>query len=843
MDKRLERNLNNVQADYVAPFLWMHNEDDNLLLDEIEHIYQGGMRSICLESRPHEEFCREDWFSDVKLIFDECKKRDMKVWILDDKHFPSGYANGIFVEKYKHMQAWGITECHIDVVGPVIESCAMVDDWKTSEEDEIMAIIACKHIPDSSMYYDETIDLTGNLSDGMVYFSLPDGMWRIMFLIKTRSGILEERKPYVDTMNPAAVDLYIDEVYQPHYDKFKEYFGNTFLGFFSDESSMNANTANDLATLPGKPFMHYPWNDRAFKVIEDKYGKDTYKKLAALWVDIDGVSSQVRYDYMDMVTKEYQRNFNGRLAKWCHEHGVMYIGHIIEDNNSHCAIGFSVPHYFRALWDMDMGGIDVVLHQIMPGLTQCSNRGRVEYFHMNYKLNHYVLAKLASSFSHIDPRKKNRAMAEVFGGYGWAEGTKLMKYLIDHMLVRGMNYFVPHAFSPFEDDNDCPPSFYNRGKNAQYKYFKSIMDYTNRMCNLLTDTKHISSCALLYDAENKWVSKEFLPMEDVAKQLYDNLVDYDIVPSEILGNMQGDTLNGEKYSMLLVAYADTIPNEVREKLDNLEIPVIMVANGEKKCDYPSVDISEIARYVKENGFNDVDSDYDGILLRFYHCVRDDVHMYMFNNEDINNTINTKVTLSAFSGGDYVLYDAQTNKACKGNSDNNQISLSIEPYHSVVVMVGNIGADELDGIEEIKIGKEVIIKPYFDISTKKERDTQYTFYKRTDKLENISGKNALPFFGGKIQYKAEFDSPFENCLLDLGFVGEAVDIYVNEQLAGERYTPKYSINISDFVKKGTNTLELIVSTTSAYENRDDFSKYMAFDANGVLGPIKLIEVVK
>ena len=81
-----------------------------------------------------------------------------------------------------------------------------------------------------------------------------------------------------------------------------------------------------------------------------------------------------------------------------------------------------------------MSGIDVVLHQIVPGLTECSNAGYVSYKHMNNEFFHYYLGKLASSFAHIDPKKKGRSMCEIFGAYGWAEGTKIMKYHMDHML-------------------------------------------------------------------------------------------------------------------------------------------------------------------------------------------------------------------------------------------------------------------------------------------------------------------------------------------------------------------------------------------------------------------------
>ena len=58
MDKRLQDNLNNIQQNFIAPFLWLHNEDDKYIIVEIERIHDCGLRSVCLESRTHEEFCR-----------------------------------------------------------------------------------------------------------------------------------------------------------------------------------------------------------------------------------------------------------------------------------------------------------------------------------------------------------------------------------------------------------------------------------------------------------------------------------------------------------------------------------------------------------------------------------------------------------------------------------------------------------------------------------------------------------------------------------------------------------------------------------------------------------------
>ena len=47
MDIRLQENLKNVQHNYIAPFLWLHGEDDSLIVNEIERIYDSGIRSVC----------------------------------------------------------------------------------------------------------------------------------------------------------------------------------------------------------------------------------------------------------------------------------------------------------------------------------------------------------------------------------------------------------------------------------------------------------------------------------------------------------------------------------------------------------------------------------------------------------------------------------------------------------------------------------------------------------------------------------------------------------------------------------------------------------------------------
>lgn len=832
MDKRLKENLNNIQQNYIAPFLWLHNEKDEYIVEEIQRIYESGIRSVCLESRTHEEFCREDWWSDIKLIFDECKRRDMNVWILDDKHFPSGYANGIFEEKYKDLQHFGITECHMDIAGPVSEGAAVADCWLESEDDEIVAVAACKHIPNSESY-SEVIDITDGLSDGMVYFDLPEGMWRIVFMVKTRRGIDKRHLPFCDMLNPEAVDLFIEEVYESHYKRFADYFGNTFLGFFSDEPSFLSNTKNKFATDMGNCFEHYPWHDNL-----KKFFAGNTEKLAGLWLDIENVSDDIRYKYMDLITKEYQKNFVEKIGKWCRDHNIMYIGHIIEDNNTHAKTGQGPGHYFRAVSGQDMSGVDVVLHQIMPGLVECANAGFVGYKHMQNDFFNYYLAKLGSSFAHINPRMNGRAMCEIFGAYGWAEGTKIMKYLMDHMLVRGINYFVPHAFSPKPNDTDCPPNFYDTGRNPQYKFFAKNMDYLNRMSHMLSDGEHVSTCAILYDAENYWVNKKFLPLEKIAKTLCDNLYDYDIIPADYLGKIKDSTLNGEKYNVLIVPYSQSVPKEITESLKAADIRVITVSEEEYQSEFENVLLKDLPKFMAENGFVDIKSDYDGVCLRYYHYKRNGADIYMFVNEDINNTIDAKISLSAFNGGKYTEYDGFENNAVVKTSDNSEIHISLPPYNSVMVVFGDIDTEGAVEYVPKKYSDERELNPVFEISVAEGNSDEFKAYKKTDKLFSVTGRGELPKFSGHMKYETELKLEKSDCVLDLGYVGEVAEVYLNGNLIGTKQIPPYSFEISKDKIKDINKLTVVVSNHKGYERRDMFSKFVMFEPSGILGPIKI-----
>lgn len=844
MDVRLQENLSGKQQDYMAPFLWLHGEDDALILRELEKIRSSGIRSVCLESRTHEDFCDEEWWSDVRMIMDYCRQHDMHVWILDDKHFPSGNANNAFYrEENAHLCPWGITEKHLDVSGPITDGHSMLAHWLDAPEDELVAALALKHVPDSDTY-SQVLDITDGYADGLVWYDLPEGMWRIVYLIKTRSGLDSYGRHYCDMLREESVKVFVDAVYEPHYQQLKEYFGNTFLGFFSDEPAFRNNAKNVFATTTGQPFAHFPWHEKLLPALQQELGTDARAMMAGLWFDLGEVSDRVRLAYMDLISELYSRNYCGQLGRWCREHGVEYIGHVIEDNNTHAKTTHGTAHYFRALKDQDMAGIDIVLHQLIPGLTECSNAGSVCYQHMDNQFYHYYLGKLASSLAHMDPKKQGRAMCEIFGAFGWAEGTKYMKYLADHMLVRGINYYVPHAFSPKPDDQDCPPNFYQSGENPQFRYFRNIMDYMQRVCHLHSGGIHVPTAAIVYDAEAHWVGRDRVPLESCGKNLYDNLMDYDILPADVLGQIgQDGVLNGETYPCLIVPYCEGMARRVVDAVAQCPLRTIVAVKPGMTVKEPELQQCEqvapqdLAEYLRSNVGSDVSSDYDGIFLRYYHYVRCGTHSYMFSSEDIHNTVSATVRLSAFSGGEYILYDPMQNRAVAGFSADGQIPITLMPYNSLMIFCGDICTQGLPRRKFPEFREQEITAEY-QISLRRETEPEFEQYLTSEQLINITGRAHLPNFSGHIRYCWQQRIPEQGCWqLDLGRVGEAAEVFVNGESAGVRIVPPYVFDISS-VKEGVNELCVVVSNHSGYTQRDGFSRFLNFEPSGLLGPVKL-----
>ena len=229
--------------------------------------------------------------------------------------------------------------------------------------------------------------------------------------------------------------------------------------------------------LPGQEKAVYPWSESLAEALKECWGTDFTRLLPVLWTDMGSGTPALRYDYMDRLTRLVKRCFSGQLGDWCRKKGVKYIGHIIEDNNAHGRLGCSAGHYFRALEGQDMAGVDVVSQQLMPGWKDTVHR----WVDGEEDRSSFISVWQSLEALGLRPTRRSRGRRCVnYSVHMAGGGVKLMKWILDHMLVRGINQFVPHAFPLCIRILIVRLNFSAGGKNPQFPFFARLMQYLNR---------------------------------------------------------------------------------------------------------------------------------------------------------------------------------------------------------------------------------------------------------------------------------------------------------------------------------------------------------------------------
>jgi hypothetical protein len=549
---------------------------------------------------------------------------------------------------------------------------------------------------------------------------------------------------------------------------------------------------------------------------------------------------------MDTVTELYKECFTAQLADWCHAHGVEYIGHIIEDMNCHMRSG--VGHYFRALAPQDMSGMDIVLHQVMPGMddyihtvTCATGVGAGSFYH-------YILAKLCASLAHLTPHMKGRAMCEVFGAYGYGEDSPMMKYLMDHLLVRGINRFVPHAFDSKFPDTDCPPHFGAEGHDPSFEAFSALMGYVNKVAHLLDGTVHKASAAILYHVDGEWASRfdNAENMEPYATALYDAHIDYDIVWLDVLrdsARVEDGRLKiaDESFNCLIVPYADHIPEVLAEVLKDLIGQGLAVWFGKAMPDNVDFDAevvyaSDIPEKMRALGMTDIEVEGDFPKLRIYHSVRDGKDVLMLANEDYARECDTALKLPF--DGEYARLDVMTELYASGKTENGRLRVRLKPGQSEVILFGENGGFE----PEITLTEGERLEPSFtleladcdDLSAFESKGEFESFF-------NVNRPDFLPEFSGKMRYTFTVNvSPRgRRAFLDLGRVGQNAVLTVNGKDCGIRIAKPYLFEVTGAIEEGENEITVTVSNTLGQRMRDGFTSYLQLSPSGLLGGMRMM----
>jgi hypothetical protein len=534
-----------------GPLFWLHGDDSpERLRHFVGKVAEGGNGSFTTESRPHTDWLGEGWFRDVQICLDEAKRQGLKLWIFDEKWWPSQSVGGKVPARYGAKQ---LEAAAVDVEGP------RPHEANGFSGEHYIAAVAGRIAADGGIEAGSLVDLAPSIRDGRLSWTVPAGRWKIIKFTHTlASGLAQSggKELSVDGASRDCVEWYLRTVYQPHYDRFKADFGKTIVGFFYDEPETRGDWGTELNAVLAERGIDWK---RAYAGYKFKLSGDD--------------QAAARYQYLEARAEAWGRTMYGGITRWCHERGVESIGHFMEHSKMYMLPEFCAGDMMRLQKYSSFGGIDAVFAQFKPGQRKA------------YDTPCWQTPKLGSSITHAYGMRDDISMVEIYGARGQDLSYPEMKWWADHMQVSGVNFLIPHSFNPRAPfDTDCPPYFYMESYEPRWPLYRVFADYTSRLSLMLTGGRHVAPVAVLFPGNLAHVGKAVTP-EQISESLQDALYDCDWLPLEVF---EQDTrikrgslgLRNESYQVLIVPPVEVIPTAtLRKARDFFQKGGVVVAHG------------------------------------------------------------------------------------------------------------------------------------------------------------------------------------------------------------------------------------------------------------------------
>jgi len=394
------------------------------------------------------------------------------------------------------------------------------------------------------------INLTPRLAFGeAISWESPDEDITVMLFVE------KEVEWYIDPFDAMAVKKFMEFTHEKYYETIGKDFGSSVLGFYTDEPAYYYyRTGEDIPAIP--------WSKNFFKSFLEEKGYDLKDFLPALFLDIGKKTAKIRCDFWEFITKVYAESFYKTIKDWCNEHGVLFTGHLLfeDDLRRHVRCEGNI---FEHLKHLDVVGVD----HLYPRIGTSENP------------EEHIAPKIASSAAHH--YGSPRVLCESFGGIYWDANFERMKWLTDWEYVLGIDLLNPHGFHySIEGDRkrDWPPSqFYH---HPFWKYYRKFAEYVARLTYMLSGGRHIADVLLLFPIVSAWanyvpqernylfniIEKDFYYLTDALLRIHR---DYDYVDEEIL--QKAEIINNkieirESYSVLFLPPVTTIKTTTLRKI-------------------------------------------------------------------------------------------------------------------------------------------------------------------------------------------------------------------------------------------------------------------------------------
>jgi hypothetical protein len=670
--------------EYSAQFDWgfsdsLTRETMGQVLDRAKSV--NVQAAYCEPKRGNNPYLSPGYFQAVKIVVEEAKKRNMRIWFDDDGGYPSGFGGGKFTTERPDLRMKALS-----AVQRVTVTAGQQYTYKM--QPTTICVLAVNRDTGAAQVLDS--------SSGSVNWTVPAGNWEIVLpryafrsgptrSANNATGAKDNTHSLEDYLSPEANALFAKWTFDGYKDAVGDELGKTVLGFRGDEPAFGFN----------------PWSPAIPAEFQKRKGYDLLPWLATISsIQIGGRGApaaggvnldeahRVFADYYDVWSDLFGENFFGMEGRWGASNHVEMQVHI-EHEEILPQLATADGDFFKCMRSMQVPGIDTIWHQIW----------------------HDVVAdfpKLASSATHLNGHP--RAMCEAFAAYNPAPDLKEATWILNHLMVLGVNrieYMGLQGTGAFR-------GFYGEPG------FPATAAYVNRACYLLGEGRPAAQIGVYIPSSSFWfndtaANTAFLA---IVHQLFQHQRDLDFVDEYALSKtlkLQGKELinqSGQAYRAILIPPVDAIS---KAALDNLHAfaqaggKVIFFGNAPKlvmdknfltakgPADISWATLFEPARELTPQVLAalpapDVATDQPTTWLKYNHRRMKDADLYFFFNEGMEPLSLKATVVNSSTAAQAQEWDGMTGKIAPwagATVANGKTTLPLElpAWGTKIVMIG------------------------------------------------------------------------------------------------------------------------------------------------------------
>ncbi len=490
-----------------------------------------------------EAYLSPEYFALFKQLVEEARKRDLRVWIIDDAGYPSGFAGGLITKERPELRMQALT---IAQTLPVKGG----ETLKQAVGPDTVAVVASN--PSGQRVPVE-------ISAGTISWTAPPGGdWSVLVVdhvfrtspTASATNLTRQKdttQALEDYMDPAATAAWIHFTHEGYYKAMPEEFGKTIIGFRGDE--------------PDYSITGLPWTPAFFDRFQQVKGYDVRPYLGAMLLTAAGRGGPVpkltnaelraKADYYDVFSLMFRDGFFKPQADWCAAHGVEYQVHLNHEEMEMQLVR-SEGEFIRDMKYVQVPGIDAIWHQVWTDTI-------ADY------------PRLASSAAHIYGHP--RSFTESFGAYRPAPDLAMARYVLNEQIVRGINLTegmsygassaqMPPAGAPDASGSSIAPPQRRGGLPAAMADpgWPALMDYIRRLSYVMSMGRPAASVALYLPSSSLWLGDAASDVAFVSSErmLSERQIDFDIINLDALatdlkaGSGTLETLSGNRYRTVIL---------------------------------------------------------------------------------------------------------------------------------------------------------------------------------------------------------------------------------------------------------------------------------------------------